>query len=247
MDIGGWIVIILLVICSLTGIFYLADYIYSFFAKRRLKSFLQKANQDLTFRVLLEKISSFKIDLTPFGLFSEFLLDRNTSMKSNILFMQIAISNRMIKRFLGGEQWGLTLLILAHEFGHFRQFFPILVKNPSLIPSSSLWKLLQGVKVLNKAIIKEDCPIKERNCLYKEILASRIGIGVLEKNTGKKIREIVSENDLNWSKLTTLEQCKRCIDFLIQSENAKRCPRFKALKKMGVNIEDKRISIKAHF
>jgi len=176
-------------ITILIGIFIclLTSFLYSLFVKRRLKFFIQKANEDLLLKALLKEISSRNIGVVPLELFSELIFMRKAKM-SSFPASEISISNSLIKKFLKDAiDKNMILLDFGHELGHFNQtiFAPF-----------------------------GNCKI-EKDCLYEEMLATKSGVEIIENLSQKEIKEVIQQELLSLVAPRVLKQCRKCISFLI--------------------------------
>ena len=208
MEILMWIIAAIAAMGFIVFFSTLAEFIYySCFTEKRFNIFLQEIKQDPLIKALLKEINSQNIKLAPFGLFHEFLFHRKTAMTA--IPMQIAISNKKIKRFLNDKRTRKSILLgLTHELGHLNQFFL-------------------------EEYIKKICKY-ERYCLYSELRATKQGCRLLEKISGKEIREIFTKHLLNSLILTSREQCEKCIS---QGILENKCPKIEELKKMGIKVD----------
>ncbi len=217
MDIWSWVVAIFLGIFFLIFIIGATEIICSFFAKRRFKLFLQKANQDPLLKALIEKILAQKINLVP--------MCRENRRKICLLQPQkserIAVSNGIIKDFLSGQlKASLLALGLAHELGHLQYF-----------------QQIQKLTQLDKER-KKSCNVRKFKCLYEEMIASAIGLKILNRVAAEKKIKIDLKKISTYLKESAVNQCLECIVFLKNPENAQKCPRFKFLPQIGITIKE---------
>lgn len=209
LEILAWIVILFFVIMGFIVIFSsVIEFIYrSLFTEKRFNFFLQEVERDPLLKTLLKEIGLRNINLAPFGLFDELLWQRKAAMTA--IPMEITISNKIIKQFLAGKlDSKLLALALAHELGHINQ-------SP----------LEEEVRKICKY---------QRQCLYAELRATKEGYLLLEKISGKEIKEIFPQNYVIYLTQKSREQCKKCINQGILED---KCPKIEKLKEAGVEIE----------
>lgn len=192
----------------LIGVF-IVSFVYSLFVKKRFKFFLQKANKNPLLRDLLKEISSQNISLVPFGFSTEFLFGRNCSMLAYFFPKKIAISNKkIIKKFIEKEKKEEFIqeiaLKIAHELGHLNE---------------SVTSVRESFEERRRV-----CKIKT-NCLCDELLATKMGIKILERITGKRIEEVIPPKVIRHMFDNTLIQCEKCL-FLLPE-----CPKIQRVLK----------------
>lgn len=214
MDILGWIVVILLAICFIILIVWLAESICIFFAKRKFKLFLDKADQDPPLKAVIDLIAAKDIKLIP----SKLIFERRAFLEANPHLRCIAISNMAMKGFLNKKinLW-VFLLMFTHELGHFHKTFE------------------DHIKLIGER--KRTCKIKS-DCLYEELSATKIGIQILEEIADKKIEEKFISTLIG----NILSQCRNCVIFFIK--NRLNCPKLKELEEIAeISVEEKSLTV----
>lgn len=182
------------------------------FGKKILNRFLYRANQDATFKMLLKaaNVRNLRLIYLP-GIFE--VLGAGMSLFKKESSLKIAISIELMKKFLEKAAISKKIYLMnfarlsfAHELGHFDQI--------------NLETNLEKER-------KKTCEIKG-DCFYIELLASKRGLQIIRKITGKEITKKL----LGDLMATSIIQCHRygCFDFL--RKDASKCPKINKIKEM---------------
>lgn len=108
--------------------------------------------------------------------------------------------------------------------------------NPKLVALALAHELEHIISLPKREICKY-----HRDCLYQELRATKEGCRRLEKITEKGIRKIFPEKHIRKVLRVSRKQCKKCIKKGILQN---KCPEAERLKKMGVEIHNKKIRVR---